>query len=254
MSMTWTSPWTAYEALKLVGAGGYGQVYLARHVATDHIVALKALPLATSDPASARREIEIAAHVRHPNLVQIYEAKFTVSYLLLATEYCPNGDLFDYNQTYQPLPIRTIRKFTGQIAAGLGALHAAHVVHRDIKPENIYVDYNENIKIGDFGMAIVSQRPRHDDHCGSLAFQAPELLRKESYDHSIDVWAAGVVLYELLTSESPFINRSSILRGEFEMPEYASPLLQDLLRGMLAVDPRRRLSAAAIAAHPWLTS
>ncbi|EQC42574.1 hypothetical protein SDRG_00304 [Saprolegnia diclina VS20] len=86
MSMTWTSPWTAYEALKLLGAGGYGQVYLARHVATDHIVALKALPLATSDPASARREIEIAAHVRHPNLVQIYEAKFTVSYLLLATE------------------------------------------------------------------------------------------------------------------------------------------------------------------------
>ncbi|KDO22145.1 CAMK/CAMKL/MARK protein kinase [Saprolegnia parasitica CBS 223.65] len=234
-SMTWTSPWTAYEAIQLLGEGGFGEVYLARHYATDHLVALKALRLATSDAASARREIEIAVRVCHPNLVMIYEWKFTVSYLLLATEYCPNGDLFDFNQTYQPLPLQTIRKFTGQIAAGLGALHAAHVMHRDIKPENIYVDHNENLKIGDFGMAIFCHRPRLDN-CW------------------IDVWAAGVVLYELLTAESPFRTRSSILRGEYEMPDYASPLLQDLLRGMLAVDPRRRLSPAAIAAHPWLTS
>ncbi|KDO22149.1 CAMK/CAMKL protein kinase, partial [Saprolegnia parasitica CBS 223.65] len=191
-----------------------------------------ALQLATSDAAKRPgARSRLLSRVRHPNLVKIYEWKFTVSYLLLTTEYCPNGDLFDSNQTYQPLPLQTIRKFTGQIAAGLGALHAAHVMHRDIKPENIYVDYNENLKIGDFGVSIVRRRPRLGNHCGTLAFQAPELLRGEPYDHSIDVWAAGVVLYELLTSESPFQTRSSILRGEYETPDYASPLLQDLLRG-----------------------
>ncbi|EQC42572.1 hypothetical protein SDRG_00302 [Saprolegnia diclina VS20] len=70
----------------------------------------------------------------------IHGCHFTVSYLLLATEYCYHGDLFDYNEVNKPLPSRTIRKFTGQIAANLGALHAAGVMHRDIEPENIYVD------------------------------------------------------------------------------------------------------------------
>ncbi|EQC25397.1 hypothetical protein SDRG_16724 [Saprolegnia diclina VS20] len=103
-------------------------------------------------------------------------------------------------------------------------------------------------------MAIVSHRPRHDDHCGTWAYQAPELLLEEPYDHSVDVWAFGVVLYEMLTYEKAFFDDFSAIQGEFNFREDASRLLHDLLRGMLAVDPRRRLSPAAIAAHPWLTS
>ncbi|KDO22353.1 serine/threonine protein kinase [Saprolegnia parasitica CBS 223.65] len=243
-----------YRCIKEIGVGVHATVNLAVTLSCDHLVALKMIPLSTADPCCVRREIELPIRIRHANLMKLYEAFFTDAHIVLVTELCPNGDLVAYTKARAPLPLPVIQKLVRQIATGLAALHAGRVIHCDIKPANIFLDYNENIKIGDYGYCIARMRDerRRRPIRGNARYHAPELILDEPSDFKIDVWALGIVFCELLANAAHLPH--FVVRGAIDIPEHTPAALHDLIAGMLEPEPEHRLSSAEVAAHPTLAS
>lgn len=146
-----------------------------------------------------------------------------------------------------------------QAAAALCYCHAHAVCHRDVKLDNVLLDYWGRCALTDFGLAVrVAEGSELTMPCGSLLYNAPEILRGKPYDgRKADVWAFGVMTYALATGAFPFdggsvhLLRQRVCRGKFKLPARASAELASLLRGALAVDPARRLSMAQLLRHPW---
>ena len=137
-------------------------------------------------------------------------------------------------------------------------LHGMHITHRDIKLENVLLDGARNTKLVDFGFSVCSHHKRLKVFCGTPSYMAPEIvLRREYFGPPVDIWSLGVLLYALLCGRFPFSASNypslyrKIARGRFQMPEYLSHSVRDLLTGMLCLDPMKRYTVAQIKRHPW---
>lgn len=136
---------------------------------------------------------------------------------------------------------------------------AAQVIHRDIKPENLLLDGAGNLKIADFGWSCLTTKPRQT-FCGTLDYLAPEMVVGTAYDHSVDVWSLGVLMYECLVGKAPFEGATHdatfarITRDAIEFPRHVHMAedAQELLRNILVKDPAKRLSLDAILASAWV--
>jgi dipeptidyl aminopeptidase/acylaminoacyl peptidase/predicted Ser/Thr protein kinase len=197
-----------------LGKGGMGVVYLARDTELHRPVALKFLGLESLvDPVTLerfQREAQAAAGLNHPNIVTIYEVGEAGGQRFIAMEYV-EGDSLRTMVAGGPLPWDEACAIARQMCDGLKAAHAQGIVHRDIKPENVIVTGDGRAKILDFGIAkLRGARPiTREATVGTAWYMSPEQLRGEQVDHRTDVWATGVVLYEMLTGLPPF-------RGEYE--------------------------------------
>ena len=158
-----------------------------------------------------------------------------------------------------------------QIIKALGYCHKNGVVHRDLKPENLlYSDKSEDaqLKVADFGLARLFTNEQAIDMmttmCGTPGYVAPEILSNTSYDSSVDIWSAGVILYILLCGYPPFYddNNSALFRqikaGAYDFPaeewDMVSSEAKDLVEKLLVVDPAKRLDVEGVLQHPWMTS
>ena len=158
-----------------------------------------------------------------------------------------------------------------QIIKALGYCHKHGVVHRDLKPENLlYSDKSEDaqLKVADFGLARLFTNEQAIDMmttmCGTPGYVAPEILSNTSYDSSVDIWSAGVILYILLCGYPPFYddNNSALFRqikaGAYDFPaeewDMVSSEAKDLVEKLLVVDPAKRLDVEGVLQHPWMTS
>ena len=205
-----------YKIEKLLGAGGMGEVYLARDSKLDRLVALKTLPwhfVADTERSNRfQREARALSALNHPNLVTVYEVGEANGLHFIAMEYVEGQTLASLREK---LSLRELLSIVAQVAEALAAAHLAGVVHRDIKPENIMVRHDSYVKVLDFGLAklteAVSTGIREDGAntqlgvaMGTLAYMSPEQAAGEPIDHRTDIWSLGVVLYELATGQKPF--------------------------------------------------
>jgi BR serine/threonine kinase len=165
-------------------------------------------------------------------------------------EFVSGGELFDYLVKKTRLTTKEARKFFKQIISALDFCHSHLICHRDLKPENLLLDDKLNIKIADFGMASLQvDGSMLETSCGSPHYACPEVIKGEKYDgRKADVWSCGVILYALLVGALPFDDDNlkllleKIKKGSFQIPSYVPPECQQLIRGMVEIDPNKRLT------------
>jgi len=206
-----------YENLRPLGGGGMGVVFRARDVTLDRPVALKFLPVHLSaDPAARARlhaEARAASALDHPNIGIVYEigtARLEPDdpgdgRLYIAMAYY-EGETLERKIARGPLPIRDAIDFALQLADGLSRAHEAGIVHRDVKPANLVITERGVLKVVDFGIAkLVDAEPAESPRAGTASYMSPEQTRVDGVvDPRSDVWAAGVVMYEMLAGVRPF--------------------------------------------------
>jgi len=217
-----------YQILEQLGAGGMGIVYKAYDTKLKREVAIKFLPpeisLQEQERARFMIEAQAAAALNHPNIATIYAIEEVNDELFIVMEYIDGPDLKKEVASDQ-LPVNSVIDLAVQIAAGLQAAHEKGIVHRDIKPANIMLTSKGQVKITDFGLAKIAQAStltKAGMTLGTVAYMSPEQAQGLPIDHRTDIWALGVVLYEMLTGALPF-------RGEYD---------QAILYEIVNVDPR----------------
>ncbi len=215
-----------YKILEKLGSGGMGDVWKAEDTKLHRDVALKLLAshLLRDEEARKRfhREAEAAASLSHPNVTTIYEIDEADDKTFLALEYI-EGETLEERIEKGPLPLEDALDVARQIADGLQAAHSRGIVHRDIKPGNVLFTPDGRVKILDFGLALLTERSRltHlDTTVGTVAYMSPEQTQGSGTDHRTDIWALGVVLYEMLTGQQPF-------KGDYDKAVMYSILNED---------------------------
>ena len=212
----------AYEICAFVAAGGMGAVYRARHTLLGREVAIKTVGLDPSNDSARRRLIREAQHaslLTHPNICSIHDVGEADGLPFIVMEYVKGRTLGEIVREAVP-PLRDALDYGVQIAAALEHAHRRGIIHRDLKSSNVVIDAEGKAIVLDFGLA--RRLPDHanaqsreptvtlpDALAGTLSHMAPEVLRGERADTRSDVWALGVLLYELVTGELPFTGRTS---------------------------------------------
>ena len=251
-----------YEVVKCLGAGSMGLVYACRHrELAGHLVAIKVLfpEVAQDNVAAARFRNEIVASygVSHPNVVRAYEYFRDGDLVAYTMEFVGGGDLADRLGLGEPIAIADVIRYLAQIAAGVQAVHDAGIVHRDLKPENILLTPEGDVKITDFGIARAANGPKLTEHggvVGTIDYVSPEYLERGQVDARSDIYALGVLGYEMITGESPFRGDSVIatmtmrLRSDPKLPSElrpeCPPELDRVIQKALARVPEERYQRA----------
>lgn len=202
-----------YEVVKCLGAGSMGLVYACRHIElAGQLVAVKVLfPEVAQDKVAAarfRNEIQAAYGVSHPNVVRAYEFIRDDKMLAYTMEFVGGGDVAEkLSDPAKLIPLNEILSIAIQMCLGVQAIHDAGIVHRDLKPENILLTKDGQVKIADFGIAKAGNGPRLTEHggvVGTIDYVSPEYMLNAQVDWRSDIYAMGVLLYEMLTGSSPF--------------------------------------------------
>src|SRR5215211_4866381 len=220
----------SYRIEKLLGAGGMGEVYLARDNNLGRLVALKVLPLpfvVDGDRLGRfQREARALSSLNHPNLVTIYEVGESKGFHFIAMELVEGKTL---SSLRDKLSLKELLSIVAQVAEALGAAHHSGIVHRDVKPDNVMVRPDGYAKVLDFGLVKLAEfEPTAGAAAytqlgvamGTLAYMSPEQASGEAVDHRTDIWSLGVVLYELATGQKPFTGetRQATINAILSMP------------------------------------
>ncbi|KAG2200567.1 hypothetical protein INT47_012353 [Mucor saturninus] len=191
-----------------LGTGKFGVVWQAIEQRTHTTVAIKILKKKELEEAHVvpflKREVEIQAHLDHPNIVRLFGYFDDAERIYLVLEYAGKNDLFGELKRRQRFTEAETVKYLSQLVDALEYMHKIGVLHRDIKLENILVGHDGVIKLADFGWAVYDPQPRRNTFCGTLDYIPPEMIVNEPHSHSVDIWALGVLTFEMLTGKPPF--------------------------------------------------
>jgi serine/threonine-protein kinase len=201
-----------YELLGLLGAGGMGNVYKARDLELDEIVALKVLKPELVGEAGAlerfRREVKLARRVTHPNVARVFDIGERGGEKILTMELV-EGEALSSEIVRGPLSVARTLEVAQAICAGVGAAHAAGVIHRDLKPDNVLIGRDGRVVVADFGIARAASATKTlGSFVGTPTYMAPEQVEDGSADGRSDVYAFGAMLYEMLVGEPPWTGDS----------------------------------------------
>ncbi|MGD2121576.1 MAG: serine/threonine-protein kinase, partial [Gemmatimonadota bacterium] len=259
------------EVIRLLGTGRMAEVYLARQASLDRLVAVKVLSrqISRDESAQARfnREAKAAAALQTPHAVSVYRfGHLTDGVPYLVMQYVPGGTLEDKLEAEGPLPEKDAKKILANTAEALAAAHDLHFVHRDVRAANVLCDREgERALLSDFGLAGIRPEAQDADAritrtgeiIGTPGYLSPEQLKGEPATEATDVFALGLMGYELLTGQGPFTGntqRETIMRSLREPPTPlenlrpgVDPALAKLLERCLAKEPEKRPSAAFVA-------
>jgi serine/threonine-protein kinase len=204
-----------YRVESQVASGGMATVYLATDQRLDRQVAIKVIHQHLANDATFQEkfvlEAKTAAKLSHPNLVNVFDQGSDSGTTYLVMEYVPGITLRDALNEYGPLPTLRALEMLAQILSGLAAAHRAGILHRDLKPDNVLLADDGRVKLGDFGLArAISAHTSTGDLVGTIAYLSPELVTRGLADARSDVYAAGILLYELLTGKQPFEGEQAV--------------------------------------------
>ncbi|KAI0737333.1 kinase-like domain-containing protein, partial [Daedaleopsis nitida] len=277
---------SVYDLVHVLGRGSFGTVMKALHRQEGKWYAVKQIPTSKlrktmtvasmreispeNTPTALKREIEIMQRLEHPNICQFKEVLYDAKNISIVLEWVKGGDFLEYLQSGEHgtgLSEPTARYFTYQICDALAYLHSLGIAHRDLKPENILLtdDVPPVVKIADFGLAkVVDSDTALKTVCGTPAYLAPEVVNgNDSYDHVVDSWSVGVIVYCMFTLCTPFVEEPETqslarkvnerkvewtLLQKTELSEQA----ENFVRGLLEEDPKARMTLTAARDHPWL--
>lgn len=246
-----------YQISEQIGVGGMGVVYQALDTRLERQVALKFLPSHLSNEGARQRfmaEARAASQLDHPNICTIHDIGETDDGQMYITMPFYDGETLSRRITRGPVPVLTAVDIALQVGDGLAAAHNRNIVHRDIKPANIMLGGDGGVKILDFGVAKVENVHLTSTgmSIGTLAYMSPEQLRGDQVDGRTDVWALGVVFYEMLTGKRAFPGKSlpeildAVLRFGLDMlntlPPDVPPLVGQVLQTAMARELDERYS------------
>ncbi len=202
-----------FKILRELATGASGTVYLAVQEELSREVALKVLAAGLFDAEETRarflREAKLQARLVHPNVLALYDAGFVGDTPYAAVEFVEGGSLKDWMDTYPLAPMPDLLRFGAEIAAGLAAAHEAGIVHRDLKPDNVLMTRDREMKVADFGLAksgAPEQTVQTADGVilGTPGYLAPEVLKGATAGPGADIYALGMMLFEMVAGRSPF--------------------------------------------------
>lgn len=249
-----------------LGSGKFGRVYLAREKAAKKtIVAIKSIRKEDIRKEKIKyqliREIEIQRNLMHVNILKMYGYFYDEKRVYIILEYAQEGCIWRVLQLIKRFTHTLAATYAHQITSALKYIHELSIIHRDIKPENCLLGAMGELKLCDFGWAVYAPSSRRMTMCGTLDYLPPEMLVDMPHDHSVDIWAFGILMYEMLIGIPPFEhkdNRTTIQKireGVFTFPE-DKPIekeARNFIEGLLKQDPDERLGLEEIGRHSFIT-
>ncbi len=252
-----------YRIENILGEGGMGMVYKARDLELDRSVALKLIRpgLMTNENAIQRfkQELLLASKVTHKNVLRIHDLGEVEGLKFISMAFIEGQDLYHVLHTQGRLPVERAIKISRQLLEALDAAHAEGVVHRDLKPQNILVDKSDQIFVSDFGLAkslhaSAAGMTRAGEFLGTPRYMSPEQVEGKPIDNRTDLYACGLIFYEMVTGDVPFKAESALalmyqrVKEKPENPKTLNPEIPDyfvrIIMRCLEVDPARRYQSA----------
>jgi serine/threonine protein kinase len=245
-----------YRLSRLIGQGGFADVYLGEHIHLNTQAAIKVLQmrLTGSSLEQFRNEARTIASLVHPNIVRVLDFGVEDGIPFLVMDYAPNGTLRQRHPRGVLLPPVSIMPYLKQVAAALQYAHDRRLIHRDVKPENMLVGHNEAVLLSDFGLVMLAQSTSSQttkEMAGTLPYMAPEQINGKPRPTS-DQYALGIVIYEWLSGERPFQGSFVEIATQHLMAPPAplhekvaeiSPAVEEVVFTALAKDPQRRFAS-----------
>mmetsp|Transcript_13186 Transcript_13186/g.11268 ORF Transcript_13186/g.11268 Transcript_13186/m.11268 type:complete len:324 (+) Transcript_13186:505-1476(+) len=250
----------------LLGQGSFGEVYLVEKVDNKKLYAMKVLRKNNIRSDKILRytlnERTIMGMFDHPFIMKLHSAFQTDENLYLVMDYISGGDLGGIIAKKVRLNENIARIYAAEVILAIEALHEKNIVYRDLKPENLLVDKDGHLVLTDFGLAKKLKRDElTDSFCGSVAYLAPEVVRRSGHNHMVDWYTVGVLIYEMLVGLPPYFSKNrdeflyNIANERYKLPKNISEDGQSLLKGLLKKSPKKRLGAEKgaeeIKSHPW---
>jgi len=258
---------------KRLGKGYFGEVWECKRTATTgdpkvdaKSFAVKKVPMSILKQHNLTdqmdREIGILGSLRHPFIVQMLFDFRDQSHVYLGMEFAEGGGMFDLLSKSGKFSLEVAAQYFYEVCDALEYLHTRpeKVIHRDIKPENILLDKEGHAKLADFGWSNYMEKNAafRATFCGTPDYLAPEMIRGEGHNESLDMWEMGVLLYEMTVGKSPFGSSSQettcrlILRCDLRFPSGLDTTAQDLIKALCRLRPEERLTAAQAKRHPFV--
>lgn len=251
-----------YELIKKIGAGGMADVYMAKDILLDRVVAVKILHSNFAEDNDFiirfRHEAQSAGKLTHPNIVGIYDVGCDGDIHYIVMEYVEGETLKQYIQSHPNIPIDTAVRIAIDIGNALEEAHANGIIHCDIKPHNILLTETGKVKVTDFGIARAINSSTVIDKqsiLGSVHYLSPEQAAGDKITAKTDIYSLGIVLYEMLTHHLPFEGETAVsialkhMQGDIPRPtKYnpaISPMLEECLLTALQKDPDKRYDTVA---------
>jgi len=270
------SPITSYYKIqtnKLLGEGAYSKVKEGIYLETHTPVAIKIINKDTANrlvkPEMLKNEVEVLSIMENPYIIKLFDIFETEKELFLVMELVTGGQLFDRIAEREQYSECNAKEVMRQLCVAIEYFHSKGIVHRDLKPENLLLENRSdtNIKVTDFGFSRIIDDLHTTDKkllttfCGSPGYVAPEIINSEGYNKKVDMWSSGVILYVLLSGYPPFYSEDLndllhlIMEGDyfFHSPYWDDISLEakDLIKNLLVLDPRKRLTATEVLQHDW---
>ncbi|OQR84942.1 protein kinase [Achlya hypogyna] len=246
-----------FELLCVVGQGAFGKI-----VSKEYLVKRNSI-------ANMQTERDIMTKVNHPFLIALKFAFQTTDNVFLVMQYVPGGELFHTLHKQGLLLERTACFYAAEIVLALEYLHNNGIIHRDLKPENILLDADGHVCLTDFGLSReLTEATEANTVCGTNEYMAPEMIRGKAYNHAVDWWALGALIYEMVTGYPPFRHNNrkklleKILNEKLKLPKWLGPDTHSILKQLLERNVEKRLGSgkstmfqvrgvAAIKKHPF---
>jgi len=252
-----------FEIGRPLGRGKFGNVYLAREAKSKYIVALKVLfksqLVKNNVQHQLRREIEIQAHLQHPNILRLFGYFYDETRVYLILEFAPQGELYKLLKKKGQFSNEEAASYILQMIDALEFCHNKNVIHRDIKPENILVGFYGELKIADFGWSVHAPSSRRKTMCGTVDYIPPDMLGGDrSYDKNVDLWCLGILTFEFLVGSPPFEEESNnatfkrIMNLDIKYPRHINELARDFISRLLKLNPSDRMPLKEAREHPWI--
>lgn len=201
--------------LKLLGSGSFGEVYLVREISTNELYAMKVLSkqriLGQNLVRYAKTERDVLSYTKHPFIVSLNYAFQTRTKLFLILDFCPGGDLGRILHREHRFTEQRARMYLCEVLLALEDLHKRDIIYRDLKPDNVVLDDEGHAQLTDFGLSkegVFEGNKGAKSFCGSVAYLAPEMLRKAGHGKSVDWYLLGVLLYEMIVGQPPYFSDS----------------------------------------------
>ena len=258
---------TDFEQIANLGTGGYGKVNLYRHKVTGAEYAIKLIDKTKFENKLQKelfaREVDMMYKIRHPNIVRLYTHFEDDTNCYIALEYIKKGNLYSYTQSMpnKVLDAATTAHFVVDLISSLYYLHNMNppIIHRDIKPENLLVGNNGQLKLTDFGGSnyLEGGNVRYTT-CGTQIYHSPEMLLKKGYDTRVDIWAIGILIFELMVGRPPFKSdaqhsmEDNIVHLRINWPSTMNLLAKNLVSKLLKLDPDQRPTLKEILEHQFI--
>uniref|UniRef100_A0A182I3U9 Protein kinase domain-containing protein n=1 Tax=Anopheles arabiensis TaxID=7173 RepID=A0A182I3U9_ANOAR len=254
-----------YTTIKQIGKGAYGYVKLS-YRNTDRLLVISKFILkeklcsnfmiTTEDRKEIPMEIYLLTHVKHPNIVTVFDVFENEKFFQLVMEVHGSGmDLFEFIDRRPAMTEKLGCYIFRQIANAVDYLHSLNILHRDIKDENIIIDQHFHVKLIDFGSATFMQEGKlFSTFYGTTEYCSPEVLAGNKYaGPELEMWSLGVTLYVLMFFENPFLDIEETLKSELIIPQEISPELEYVLLSLLDKNPKTRITMKQLICTEWLT-